>query len=93
MTGGVNFYRATPLHPPTATEAAHALPDQEAFRVRRPVRVIWGDDDRALTPSLVEGLPDVCDDLEVVRIPEGSHWIAHEQPERVSRLIRDFLAR
>ncbi len=55
--------------------------------------MIWGDDDRALTPSLVEGLPDVCDDLEVVRIPEGSHWIAHEQPERVSRLIRDFLAR
>ena len=58
---------------------------------RVPVRVIWGGNDRALSISLVDGLGSVCPDLRIVRIPEGSHWIAHEQPARVNRLIREFL--
>jgi len=92
MTGGCNFYRATPLRPPRQDEAPRPLPDASAWHVTVPVRVIWGDTDRALKTGLVEGLDEVCDDVEVVRIPEGSHWIVHEQPERVTRLIRGFLA-
>jgi pimeloyl-ACP methyl ester carboxylesterase len=91
MTGGCNFYRATPLHPPSKTEPARALPDVADWQVKVPVRVIWGETDRALTTGLIDGLELVCPDLQLVRLPEGSHWIAHEQPERVNQLIRGFI--
>ena len=92
MTGGVNFYRATPLHPPAPNDSARSIPDAAGWIVKVPVCVIWGENDRALTTSLVDGLDDLCPDLCVVRIPEGSHWIAHEQPARVNGLIREYLA-
>jgi pimeloyl-ACP methyl ester carboxylesterase len=94
LTGGVNYYRATPLHPPTDT---HPGPlklqmDPEDFRVKVPTRVIWGESDVALPKSLLDGLDQLIDDFELVRIPEGSHWVIHEQPQRINGLIRGFLA-
>ena len=94
LTGGVNYYRASPLHPPTD---AHPGPlklqlDPADFRIKVPTRVIWGETDIALPKTLLDGLDEVVDDLRVERIPEGSHWVIHEQPERVNRLIRGFLA-
>jgi pimeloyl-ACP methyl ester carboxylesterase len=93
MTGGCNFYRATPLHPPTKSEPARPLPPVADWQVGVPVRVIWGETDRALTTGLIDGLDQVCADLHVERIPEGSHWIVHEQPGRVNGLMRGFLER
>ena len=93
LTGGVNYYRASPLHPPTKE---HAGPAQlqlnlSDFRVCVPTRVIWGERDIALPKSLIEGLDALVDDLKIERIPEGTHWVIHEQPERINRLIRGFL--
>lgn len=93
LTGGVNYYRASPLHPPRAGDAgaARLTLNPEDFRVRVPVRVIWGENDKALPKSLLNGLGDLIEDLEVCRIAEGSHWVVHEQPARINQLIRDFL--
>jgi epoxide hydrolase 4 len=93
LTGGVNYYRASPLHPPTE---AHPGPlklqlNPADFRVKVPTRVIWGETDIALPKTLLDGLDAVVDDLRVERIPEGSHWVIHEQPVRINRLIRGFL--
>ncbi|WP_151634814.1 alpha/beta fold hydrolase [Noviherbaspirillum aerium] len=93
LTGGVNYYRASPLHPPTDD---HPGPlklelNPEDFRIKVPTRVIWGEQDIALPKSLVDGLDGVVDDLKIERIPEGSHWVIHEQPQRINRLIRGFL--
>lgn len=93
LTGGVNYYRASPAHPPT-TEHPGPLKfqlDPADFRVRAPTRVIWGERDIALPTTLLDGLDALVDDLKVERIPEGSHWVVHEQPERINRLIRGFL--
>lgn len=91
MTGGCNFYRATPLFPPSKNEPPRTVPDASAWQVRVPVRVIWGETDRALTTGLIDGLDEVCPDLRVERVPEGSHWLAHEQPDRVNAFIRHSL--
>ncbi|MFC7517721.1 alpha/beta fold hydrolase [Herbaspirillum sp. GCM10030257] len=93
LTGGVNYYRASPLHPPTDD---HQGPlklqlNPEDFRIKVPTGVIWGERDIALPKSLLNGLEDLIDDVKIERIPEGTHWIVHEQPERVNRLIRSFL--
>jgi pimeloyl-ACP methyl ester carboxylesterase len=93
LAGGVNYYRASPLHPPTGTNTGplKLQLDPMDFRITVPVRVIWGEADIALPKSLLDGLENFADDLRIERIPEGSHWIVHEQPERVNRLIRSFL--
>jgi pimeloyl-ACP methyl ester carboxylesterase len=34
---------------------------------------------------------EVVRSLTVKRIPEGSHWVAHEYPDLVNRYIREFM--
>jgi pimeloyl-ACP methyl ester carboxylesterase len=93
LTGGLNYYRASPLHPAeNAADAQKLLAlDAEALKVDIPTLVIWGERDQALLPGNLDGLDRHVTALTIERIPEGSHWIVHEQPERVNRLIRDFL--
>ncbi|WP_211103897.1 alpha/beta hydrolase [Skermanella pratensis] len=58
-----------------------------------PMRVIWGDRDAALDPRLAEAGASLCSRCEVFHIPEASHWVQHEEPERVNRLLIGFLVR
>lgn len=93
LRGGVNYYRASPLHPPADAERAPAQLNLSAddFKVKVPTRVIWGESDKALPKSLLDGLENFVADLEIVRIAEGSHWIIHEQAIRINALIRSFI--
>ncbi len=95
MTAMLNYYRASPMHPPTAREpgvAALQL-DPEQFTVRVPTQVIWGERDTAMLPSVLDGLDACVPDLHIARLAEGSHWVVHEFPERITELIRAFIAR
>jgi pimeloyl-ACP methyl ester carboxylesterase len=94
LTGGLNYYRASPLHPPEEGSApAGATPelDPALFKVRVPTMVIWGERDEALLPGNLQGLEAHVSDLRVRRIQDASHWIVHERPALVNRLIREFL--
>lgn len=93
LTGGLNYYRASPLRPALgASDALHALvlPD-EAVTSRVPTTVLWGERDRALLPGLLDGLAQWVPDLTVHRVPEGSHWLVHEQPGLVAEHISALL--
>jgi len=57
-----------------------------------PTLVIWGMQDTALRPGLLDGLDQYVPDLRIERIAEGTHWVAHEYPRRVNQLIRNFVA-
>jgi pimeloyl-ACP methyl ester carboxylesterase len=94
LAGSVNYYRASPLHPPKPGEPLHAFAETsaEAWRLKVPVRVIWGERDTALRPGLLDGLDALCPDLKITRIPEGTHWVIHEQPARINALIRSSLS-
>ena len=89
----LNYYRATLLHPPGPGEpGVEAMtPTPDAWRVQVPTRVIWGERDGALLPGLLDGLDEFVPGVDVQRLPDGTHWIAHEFPDQVNRLIRDFL--
>lgn len=94
LRGGCNYYRASPLRPPTAPDDAVMtlqLPS-ELVTVRVPTRVVWGERDAALPPALLDGLEAYVSDLQVVRVPDATHWIVHEQPARVAREIEQALA-
>jgi pimeloyl-ACP methyl ester carboxylesterase len=93
LTGPLNFYRASPLRPPTANDpgaTAVQLP-AELVNVHLPTLVIWGEADLALPPTLLDGLAACVPDLRVERVPGGTHWLVHEQPERVASLIQRHL--
>jgi pimeloyl-ACP methyl ester carboxylesterase len=86
LTAMINYYRAAFRQPPWSAEAR-----------LRPVQartlVIWGERDRFLGAGLAD--PDRADvpNLErVVRLPDASHWVQHDEPERVNALLAEFLA-
>lgn len=94
LTGGCNYYRASPLRPPTAPNdpvMTLQLPP-ELVNVSVPTRVVWAEDDVALPPSLLDGLEAYVPDLQVVRVPGATHWIVHERPELVAQEIERALA-
>ena len=93
LHGGCHYYGASPLRPPTPNDPAAAavqLPLDKVM-VRVPTRVIWGMGDTALPPALLDGLATWVPDLDVVQVPGATHWIVHEQPAVVTRLIAERL--
>lgn len=94
LSGPLNYYRATPLHPPTAdAPGARSLTlDPARFVVRVPTLVLWGMRDRALLPCLLDGLDELVPQITVERLPAASHWLAHEEPVLVAARIRSFIA-
>lgn len=93
LTGGLNYYRAAAVGPPgDGTPARSFDGDRSRFTVGVRTLVIWGEKDRALLPGNLEGLDRFVPDLTIRRIPEGSHWVIHEQPELVNRYLREFLS-
>jgi hypothetical protein len=32
-------------------------------------------------------------DLTIQRIPEGTHWVLHEEPERIIQMIREYIGK
>ena len=94
LVGGCHYYRASPLRPPTAEDAGAAaidLPDA-MLTVRCPTLVMWAMDDVALLPELVDGLDVWVPDLTLEKIDGASHWVLHEQPERIAAGLQAFLA-
>ncbi len=93
LTGACNYYRASPLRPPRAGDpAAPAVALPEAMlTVQVPTLVLWGMDDPALLPGLLEGLGAWVPQLQLQRVPGASHWLLHEQPARVTAELERFL--
>ncbi len=90
LTGAVNYYRATPLTP--AKVAAHDIVLNPAdWQVSVPTHVVWGEQDTALPPSLLDGLGDCVQHLTVARVPQGNHWLIDAYPQDVIAAIGEFV--
>ena len=95
LTGPLNYYRASPLRPPTPHDPAAAAVKIERARleVHLPTLVVWGMQDKALPPALLDGLGDYVPNMQLQRVEDASHWIVHEQPALVTAYLQAFLAR
>jgi pimeloyl-ACP methyl ester carboxylesterase len=98
LTGGLNYYRAARVGPPAGEPASPEAPAPMSqsigtpyLVVRCPTLVIWGERDDALLTGNLDGLDRYVSHLTIERIPEGSHWVVHEFPERINAVIRGFL--
>jgi pimeloyl-ACP methyl ester carboxylesterase len=59
--------------------------------VRVPTLLLWGDRDRYLRPALAPASAALCDDVRLVRFPRATHWLQHDEPDRVTGLLAEFL--
>jgi epoxide hydrolase 4 len=61
--------------------------------ISAPTLVIWGEGDRYLGPRLAEPHHEDVPNLDrVERLPNASHWVHHDEAERVNELLVEFLA-
>jgi len=61
-------------------------------RLTVPTRMVFGEDDVALHPSLLAGWEKHADNMEVELVPGCGHFIADERPQLVADRARAFLA-
>ena len=89
LEGALNYYRASPLRPALkADDLINTLVlTDDSVTIRVPTTVLWGEADIALMPSLLDGLERWVPHLQVQRVPQASHWIVHEQPELVAKVV------
>jgi epoxide hydrolase 4 len=85
-TGMINYYRSSVRTPPKRAEAA-------LRPIKAPTLVIWGERDHYLGPELAEPDHDDVPNLDrVERLSDASHWVHHDEAERVTQLLTEFFA-
>jgi pimeloyl-ACP methyl ester carboxylesterase len=80
-TGMINWYRAAVRRP---RQPPHPSP------ISTPILLLWGDQDRFLLPRLAEDSRELCRDVRLIRLPEATHWLHHEEPGTVARHLLEF---
>jgi pimeloyl-ACP methyl ester carboxylesterase len=94
LTAMLNWYRSSQVVVPAIGEQAQ-MPDWVARGVPKlkiPVRVIWGMDDKALLPVQLEGIGEVGEDVEVFPLAGVGHFAPWEAPDKVAAALKPFLA-
>lgn len=61
--------------------------------VEVPVRMIWGLGDPFLDKKTAKASLNYCTQGELIFVDEATHWVHHEQPKIVNRLIKEFLGK
>ena len=92
-------YRRAWSEPGALTSMVHWY--RAAFRVKHrpysdplvqvPTLLIWGLRDEFLGPGLARSSYALCESARLEWIEDASHWVHHEEPDRVNRLISDHL--
>jgi pimeloyl-ACP methyl ester carboxylesterase len=75
------------IDPHDTIDAAARLRDFD-----RPVLLAWATEDRVFPLSDARRLAAACAHASIVEIPDSYTFISEDQPERLSGLIRDFVA-
>lgn len=79
LTAMLNWYRALPSSPATD-------------RIAIPTLVIWGVHDRFLERGLAEASLTLCDHGRILWFEDATHWVQHEEPDRVNTAMLEFLS-
>jgi len=61
------------------------------FEITIPTLILWGAKDRALTVQLAHGSIKKCKDGQLIILDDLTHWLHHEDPDRINGLMLKFL--
>ncbi|SFD93174.1 alpha/beta fold hydrolase [Spirosoma endophyticum] len=82
FTAMVNWYRAALQKPPSR---------RSDIRITVPTLLIWGVRDQFLKREMAQLSIDLCDNGRIVFIENATHWVQHEEAERVNELIKSIV--
>jgi pimeloyl-ACP methyl ester carboxylesterase len=77
----IHWYRALLRYPE---------PRPASWRLAMPVRILWGSADAFLVPENASASLAYCPQGELIRLEGVSHWLQHEQADRVNQLLLEF---
>jgi pimeloyl-ACP methyl ester carboxylesterase len=82
LTSMINYYRAV-LRKPLGTPAE--------YRIECPTLLIWGRRDAYAKPELAEASIRLCAEGRIEYFDQATHWVQHDEPERVTELLASFI--
>lgn len=84
FTGMINWYRALMRRQPQVPSS---------YRITVPTLMIWGVHDVALSREMAQPSIDLCDNGKLVFMENATHWVQHDEPEAVNRLLLEFFGK
>ena len=84
LTAMLNYYRAL-------FRGFAALSKQRFRQIAVPTLLIWGEADLALGKELTFDMGQYVKDLTIRYLPNVSHWVQQEAPEKVNRIVEAWL--
>ena len=90
----VHWYRASPMVVAKPGKPITDLPQFpiDKLQIPQPHLLIWGENDTALLPEATQGLEDFAPRLKRVTLPGTDHWLAHQKPKEMARIILEWHA-
>lgn len=88
LTAMINWYRAN-VRRSLAGKNRDLQAAQE--KIRMPTLILWGEQDAFEIPQLAAWSQECCEQAEVVRFAEATHWVQHEEAASVNSQIIAFL--
>ena len=82
LTAMLNWYRAV---------LRHKFDPVAPGSIKLPVHIIWGKKDIAALPALAEKSMTLCSNATLTFLPDATHWVAHDEPERVNAILLSAL--
>ena len=84
LTAAINYYRAAARHPRDGV-------GREAHPIDTPTLILWGERDKYMVPEIASGSERWARNVRVERFVNATHWIQHDEPERVNKRLLTFL--
>ncbi len=85
LTSSLNYYRA-------ALQLGAKSRKQRNKKIIVPTRLIWGENDKALGIEMTYNMEKFFEnEFEVKYIPNCSHWVQQDEPQKVNEYLLEFL--
>jgi len=85
LTAAMNYYRA-------AFRDGIGAAGRTVRPIGAPTLLIWGEREKYAVPAVTRGLEAWVPNLRIERLPDATHWVQHDEPETVNRLLLSFLS-
>ena len=82
LTAMVNWYRAF---------LKRRFSPPEAGSIAVPTQILWGARDRYAQVSLAEASRALCSCAALTVLPDATHWVQHDEADRVNAAVSEFL--
>jgi pimeloyl-ACP methyl ester carboxylesterase len=82
LTAMVNWYRAF---------LKHRFSPLADTRIGVPTHILWGARDRYAQVSLAEASRALCSRAALTVFPDATHWVQHDETDRVNAAVSEFL--